>query len=119
MILADTSVWADHLRKGDKELADLLNGSRIVIHPFIVGELALGYLKPRDQILRALADLPQTILATEAEVLRLIERHVLFGTGIGYIDAHLLTAAMLTPGTLIRTRDKQLLGAAHKLGLAA
>lgn len=119
MILADTPVWVDHLRHGDKELASLLDRSEIVIHPFIIGELALGHLKPRDQILRVLSDLPQTIIATHAEVLRLIERHVLFGTGIGYIDAHLLTAVVLTPGTLIWTRDRQLLGAANKLGLAA
>ena len=119
MILADTSVWIEHLRQGDDELANLLDRSQIVIHPFVIGELALGHLKPRNQILRALADLPQTILATEAEVLGLIERHGLFGSGIGYIDAHLLTAIVLTPGTLIRTRDKQLLGAANKLGLAA
>jgi predicted nucleic acid-binding protein len=118
VILADTSVWVDHLRHGEKELADLLDRSQIVVHPFVVGELALGNLKPRDQILRALSELPQTVVATEAEVLRLIERHVLFGIGIGYIDAHLLTAVVLTPGTLIWTRDKQLLGAASKLGLA-
>ena len=121
MILADTSVWIDHLRlpQGHEKLADLLDRSQIVMHPFIIGELALSHLKPRDQILGDLGDLPQTILATEAEVLRFIERHVLFGTGIAYIDAHLLTAAVLTPGTRIWTRDKQLLGAANKLGLAA
>ena len=119
MILVDTSVWVDHLRHGDKALADLLDCSQVVMHPSVIGELALGHLKPRDQILRDLADLPQTAVATDAEVLHLIERHVLFGTGIGYIDAHLLTAAVLTPGTLIWTRDRQLLGAASKLALAA
>lgn len=119
MILADTSVWVDHLRRGDEQLADLLERGQIVIHPFIIGELALGQLKPREPILGALADLPQTITAAEAEVLRFIERHGLYGTGIGYIDAHLLTAAVLTPGTSIWTRDKQLLGPAEKLGLAA
>jgi len=119
VILADTSIWIDHLRRGDDGLVELLDRSQIVVHPFVIGELALGYLKPRDRILDALADLPHTILATEPEVLRLIERHMLFGTGIGYIDAHLLAAAVLTPGTLIWTRDKQLLCAASKLGLAA
>lgn len=119
MILADASVWVDHLRRNDKELASLLDRSHVVTHPFIIGELALGHLKPRAQILRALADLPHTIFATDAEVLRLIERHMLFGTGIGYIDAHLLAAAVLTPGTLIWTRDRQLRSAASKLGLAA
>jgi len=118
VILADASVWVNHLRRGDNELASLLDRSQVVSHPFIIGELALGHLKPRAQILRALEDLPQTIVATDTEVLRLIEHHLLFGLGIGYIDAHLLTAAVLTPGTLIWTRDRQLLGAASKLGLA-
>jgi predicted nucleic acid-binding protein len=119
VILADTSVWIDHLRQGDGKLADLLDHRQIVMHPFVIGELALGHLKPRDQILCALGDLPQTILASEAEVLSLIEGHVLFGKGIGYIDAHLLTASLLTPGTRIWTREKQLLAAASKLALAA
>jgi predicted nucleic acid-binding protein len=118
VILADTSVWVDHLRRGDNELADLLDRGHIVTHPFVIGELALGHLKPRDQILHALADLPRAKLASDDEVLRLIELRLLYGSGIGYIDAHLLTAAVLTPGTLIWTRDRQLLGAASKLGLA-
>jgi hypothetical protein len=119
VILADTSVWADHLRQGDNDLADLLNRGQIAIHPFVIGELALGYLSNREQILRALTDLPQATLATNEGVLRLIKLHMLFGTGIGYIDAHLLTAAVLSPGTLIWTRDKQLLAGANRFGLAA
>jgi hypothetical protein len=119
VILADTSVWVDHLRQRDEQLVDLLDHRQIVVHPFVIGELALGNLKPRSQILGDLAALPQTTLAAEAEVLHFIERHGLFGTGIGYIDAHLLTAAVLTPGTLIWTRDRQLSGVAAKLRLTA
>jgi predicted nucleic acid-binding protein len=119
VILADTQVWVDHLRHGDPTLADLLDRGQVIIHSFVIGELALGHLKRREQILRALADLPQAKLASDEEVLRFIEVHLLFGTGIGYIDAHLLAALVLTPGTLIWTRDRQLLGAANKLGLAA
>ncbi|MEJ0076902.1 MAG: PIN domain-containing protein [Alphaproteobacteria bacterium] len=119
MILADTSVWVDHLRYGKKELADLLDHAQVLTHPFIIGELAVGHLKPRDQILRDLAELPWATVATDTEVLRLIDRHMLFGSGIGYIDAHLLAAALLTPRTSIWSRDRHLLGAARKLGLTA
>jgi hypothetical protein len=86
------------LRYGNQEMAGLLDRGQVAMHPFIIGELAVENLKPRDQILRALADLPYAEIATDDEVLRLIELHMLFGTGIGYIDAHLLTTAVLTPG---------------------
>jgi|GEM_PF-964193 len=89
VILDDTSVWGDHLRRGDDELALLLDRGQVAIHPSVTGELALGYLEPRESILRALEDLPQTSIATEQEVLQLIDSYALFGTGIGYVDAHL------------------------------
>ena len=119
MILADTSVWIDHLRKGEPALADLLLRSQMLTHPFILGELALGSLKHRETVLGALANLPQTAVATDAEVLHAIDRWKLFGTGIGYIDAHLLAATALTPGTELWTRDKRLREVAERLGLHA
>ena len=119
MILADTSVWIDHLRKGEPALADLLLRSQMLTHPFILGELALGSLKHRETVLGALANLPQAAVATDAEVLRTIDRWKLFGTGIGYIDAHLLAATALTPGTELWTRDKRLREVAERLGLHA
>jgi predicted nucleic acid-binding protein len=119
VILVDTSVWVDHLRRGDANLASLLNRGQVMTHPFVIGELALGHLKPRESILRALADLPQTSVAAEPEVLHFIDRHALFGTGISYIDAHLLAAAKLTAGVSIWTRDKHLSLVADRLELAA
>lgn len=119
MILVDTSVWIDHLRSGDAALARLLNVGQVLVHPFIVGELALGNLAQRSAILSSLQDLPATRIATDAEVLGFIERHKLFGLGIGYVDAHLMAAVKLTPGTALWTRDKRLLAAAAKLKLAA
>lgn len=91
----------------------------MVGHPFVTGELALGRLQQRDIVLGALQDLPQSSVATDVEVMRFIAQHALFGIGIGYIDAHLLAAVRLTPGTLLWTRDKRLLAASTRLGLSA
>ena len=119
MILADTSIWIDHFRSNDAVLSDLLQGQRIVMHPFIIGELALGNLRQRNEILDALQDLPQARVATDPEVLHFITQNALFGIGIGYIDAHLLAAARLTPGCLLWTRDKRLHNIAERFGLGA
>lgn len=105
MILVDTSVWIDHLRVGDAKLAELLNGSQVLMHPFVVGELACGNLHNRTELLALLNDLPRSALATDVEVLFFIERYALMGRGIGYIDAHLLAAVTLGGATKIWTRD--------------
>jgi hypothetical protein len=88
-------------------------------HPFVLGEIALGRLREPDLVLGLLADLPQAVVATDAEVLGFIRRHDLAGLGIGYVDAHLLTAARLTPDARLWTRDLRLAAAAHALGLAS
>ncbi|MGO4122796.1 type II toxin-antitoxin system VapC family toxin [Inquilinus sp. YAF38] len=119
MILVDTSVWIDHLRSADDVLAHLLDVGQVLMHPFIVGELALGSLHQRDLILQTLLDLQQADVATEQEVLHFIARHVLFGRGIGYVDAHLLASVKLTAGISLWTRDKRLLAVAEQLGMAA
>jgi predicted nucleic acid-binding protein len=118
VILADTSVWVDHLRASDKALVALLDAGMVLAHPFVIGELALGNLRQREIVLKALADLPHASIATDAEVVHFIERHALFGRGIGYIDAHLLAAVQLTAGTELWTNDKRLRGVAAQLGLA-
>ena len=119
MILVDTSVWVDFWQRGDSELADLLNASRILAHPFVTGEVALGSFKQRETLLEALQALPQAHVATDNEVLHFIGDQSLYGIGIGYVDAHLLAAVRLTPGTLLWTRDKRLLEASLRLGVAA
>jgi predicted nucleic acid-binding protein len=118
MILVDTSIWIDHLRAGDEHLADLLNSSQVLAHPFVIGELACGNLHQRDDILRLLNDLPRAPLASQEEVLHFIERNKLKGQGIGFIDAHLLAATALADTALIWTRDKRLQKTAGKLKLA-
>jgi predicted nucleic acid-binding protein len=119
MILVDTSVWIDHLRARDEQLTHLLVAGQVLVHPFVTGELALGNLRNRDTLLGALQDIAQAPVATEPEVLRFIGQNGLFGLGIGYIDAHLLAAVMLIPGSLLWTRDKRLLTASVQLGIAA
>ena len=119
MIIVDTSVWIDHLKSGDAALADLLGTGRVLAHSFVTGELALGSLRQRRNVLESLRDLPQATVASLDEVMMLIEREQLYGLGIGFVDAHLLAAARLTPGTLLWTRDRRLRQAATPLGLSA
>lgn len=118
MILVDTSVWVTHLRAGNEGLAELLSAGAVLTHPFVIGELALGGLRQRALIVDALGDLPRASVATDAEVLQFIERHRLFGRGIGYVDVHLLAAVRLTAPAALWTDDKRLHEAAEQLGLA-
>jgi len=118
MILVDSSVWVDHLRSGDDRLTALLDRGLVLTHAFVIGELALGSLRQRAAILGALLDLPQATRATDDEVLAFIDRAGLHGLGIGYVDAHLLASVRLTPDARLWTRDRRLLAAAERLGLA-
>ena len=111
-------MWIDHLRKTDAILQALLNKDRVLAHPFVLGELAMGNLRQRDLFLAALGNLPQSVIAQEHEVLRFVSERGLFGVGIGYIDAHLLAGVQLTPGASLWTRDKRLREVAEKLALA-
>jgi hypothetical protein len=119
VILADTSVWVDHLRGADAVLTGLLQAGRVLAHPFVTGELALGNLRQRDPILALLQELPRAIVASDDEVLHFIKRHALFGLGVGYVDVHLLASARLTPGASLWTRDNRLLAVATRQALAA
>jgi predicted nucleic acid-binding protein len=117
MVLVDTSVWVAHLRHGTVGLEALLNENQVVCHPFIIGELACGNLKNRNEILINLQALPQAILAGHEEVMQFIEIYRLMGQGLGYIDMHLLASAILTHVPLW-TLDKRLNEVAVKLKLA-
>ena len=124
MILADTSIWIDHLRSGNKELRKHLNQGNIVIHPFIIAELALGLLEKRSLQQRAktlaLLDLlPQVRVAQLSEVRLTIEARRLYSRGIGLVDAHLIASVFINPSTLLWTKDKQLRKVAEGLGIHA
>jgi predicted nucleic acid-binding protein len=119
VILVDSSVWVDHLRASDQALVRLLENGRVLVHPFVIGELALGNIRQRSKLLADLGGLPQTEVASHHEVLRFIEQHELFGLGIGYVDVHLLAAVRLTSGASLWTRDKRLLMVASHLGIGS
>jgi predicted nucleic acid-binding protein len=119
VILVDTSIWIEHLRSGNAIFGELLGDGEVLGHPFVSGELALGNLRQREDIIRISQRLPQAISASDDEVLRFIDRELLFGCGIGYVDAHLLAATRLTAGSKLWTRDRRLHAVAARLGLAA
>lgn len=116
MILVDTSIWIDHLRSGNTALARLLDRGAVLGHPWVIGELALGCLSQRQEVLRLLRNLPTANVATPDELLLFIERRQL--AGLGYVDAQLLAAARMTPDAQLWTSDRHLSTAAARLGLA-
>lgn len=117
MVLIDTSVWVDHLRSGVPLLSELLTRDLAAGHDFMVGEIACGNLKNREEVLALLSWLPKCEPATHQEVLFFIDRYRLMGRGIGYVDACLLAAAMLA-GARIWTRDRRLAAIAEELSCA-
>ena len=118
MILVDTSVWVDHLRHARGPLGELLGQKRVLTHPFVLGELACGHLHPRAEILRRISTLPGATVARHAEVLRLIEEHRLAGSGLGWVDLHLLASALVSSAQIL-TLDRALRRVAARIGVAA
>ena len=119
MVLVDTSIWVDHLRATEETLLGLLENGRVLVHPFVLGELALGHLRQRETVLLTLRKMSQAMVVTDSEVVQFVGRNRLFGVGTGYVDAHLLVAVRLTLGASLWTRDKRLLAVADWLGLAS
>ena len=115
MILVDTSVWVDHLRNGNSRLVSLLEEAEVLTHPFVLGELALGRLARRSEILELLGNLPQAKVALHEEVLAMIEDRSLAGSGIGWADAHLLSSALLSHASLW-SLDRKLTSATQLVG---
>ena len=118
MILVDTSVWVDHLRKGNSELVALLKEGVVLCHPFVVGELACGGIRNREEILALLRALPKATVAENEEALALATDQRLHGKGLGWIDVHLLASSLLT-GCPLWTLNKALQAAAKRLGIGA
>ena len=119
MILADTSIWIDHFRSGDPELQRALRRGQVVIHPWVIAELALGSLRDRAKTLAILDLLPQAAMAQTSELRMLIEARSLYNMGIGLIDAHLIASTFLAPTTLLWTRDKRLRKVAENFRISA
>jgi predicted nucleic acid-binding protein len=117
MIVVDSSVWIDHHHHGIAGLAELLEAGAALMHPFVLGEIALGSLRNPAAFLGPARQLPQPPIAEADEVLNLIGNAGLAGSGIGYVDTHLLASAMLVPAGALWTHDKRLLAVATRLGL--
>jgi len=115
-MLVDTSVWVDHLARANPRLVELLEAGAVQTHPFVVGELALGRLRWREETLAHLAALPSVPAAEDEEVLGLVTGHDLAGSGVGWVDAHLLASALIG-GTTIWTLDRPLSVVAARLGV--
>ncbi|MFZ5616330.1 MAG: type II toxin-antitoxin system VapC family toxin [Pseudomonadota bacterium] len=118
MLIVDTSVFVDFLRRGDETVSRALESGLVLSHPFVTGEIALGHLKNRSEIISLLTALPRAVVASDDEILSFIERFELHGRGIGYVDTHLLASARLS-GAALWTRDRKLLTIATDLQLAS
>ncbi len=112
-VLADTSIWIEHFRKGHTHLAELLQGGMVLMHPFVLGELACGNLKNRDEILGDLGELPKAVEASHEETLDLMESRRLWGLGIGWVDTHLIASALLSNCRLLTIDARLHRAAAH------
>jgi len=107
VILVDTSVWIDHLRRGNNRLIAMLNNGEVLCHPFVIGEVACSHLQNRGEVLNLLKALPEVCIAEHSEVLHLVNMDKLYGRGLGWVDLHLLASASLTRCSLW-TLDKRL-----------
>lgn len=117
MILVDTSVWIDHLRRADPTLVAALEADEVGSHPFVIEELALGSLRDRADVIGALGELATFPVLSHDELLSLVDAHRLWGRGLRATDAHLLGSVLLSPGASLWTRDKRVLAAATDAGV--
>ena len=115
-MLVDSSVWIDHLRRGNAQLASRLVDGEVETHPFVIGELACGNLRRRKEVLSLIGSLPHVTEADHDEVLTLVESRRLTGRGLGWVDAHLLASAILGR-TALWTLDRPLAEQARRLGV--
>lgn len=118
MILVDSSVWVDHLRRADARLGAILESGLAMVHPFVIGEIACGHLRLRNVLLEALSKLPAAPVASHAEALAFLEHHAPAGRGVGWLDVHLLASTALAGDARLWTRDRRLAAVAARLKLA-
>lgn len=118
MILVDTSIWIDHLHQSEPTLVVLLGQNQVLAHPMVIGEIALGSLADRATVLALLSNLASTVRASDEEVLAFIDAQRLHSRGLSLVDVHLLASTLLTPATLLWTRDKRLQTVVTDLGIA-
>lgn len=118
MIIVDTSIWVDHLRGIDSPLDDILGSGSELLHPHVYGELLLNGLPKRGPFAEKIQSLKPAPLAASADVAAFILWAQLAGTGVGYVDAHLLVSAKMIGNGMIMTKDKNLAAQATRLAIA-
>lgn len=119
MILVDTSVWVDHLRRPEAKLQELLLNDEVVTHPYVRLELALGSIAQRETVLGDMALLPHVQVAGTGELFGLVELRKLYRRSVGVTDLHLVASALFDRSILIWTRDRRLGEIADELGVRA
>jgi len=119
VIIADTTIWINHLRSADPTLERLVAGVEILMHPFVFGELVLGSLAHRAERLREWADLPVAKVLRHDDILTFVETNRLFARGIGYTDVNLVASAATSDGVQLWTRDRCLRDVANDFGVLA
>lgn len=119
LVLADTSVWVDHLRSPDPLMIQISDQERLLTHPYVIGELAMGNLRRRSDFIRGLRRMDHVARAMDTEVTKLVEENRLYGLGISWIDAHLLASTLLVDNVMLWTRDRRLNTVAARFGRAA
>ena len=117
MILVDTSVWIDHFRASNRMLGKLLDDGQVLVHPFVLGEIACGDLRNRKEIVALMQALPTAPKASDHEILFFIEQRGVMGRGVGLIDIHLLASCLMQPCRLW-TADRRLRPIAEEMDTA-
>jgi predicted nucleic acid-binding protein len=117
-VLANSSIWIDHIAGNPTLLAGLLRERRVAMHPIVMGEIAMGSLSNRQSFIHELKKLPQTQVSSNAEVMAMVEWQKLFSTGIGFADAHLLAATKMTDHATLMTKHNKFHAQAERLGVA-
>jgi len=118
VILPDTAIWIDHIHRKDEQLSALLRVDQVLIHPFVMGEIALGSMERYEPILDGLQTLRSAPIVADDDVRYMIRQHKIMGSGIGYVDAHILASVTIVDGAFLWTRDKGLNAVALRMGVA-
>jgi predicted nucleic acid-binding protein len=115
VILVDTAIWVDHFRRAEPQLVALLASGRVVIHPFVIGELIMGNIPSVERIISDMTHLPQIDTVSDTDFYKFVTAHKIGGTGLGFVDTHLIAAVFGSAKTSIWTRDKRLMAQAERL----
>lgn len=120
MVIVDTSIWVDSLRTGDARLGEWMAADRLLQHPFVTAEIGMGSFQSADarfRVIDLLVSFAQLPIADSQSLQEFVGENALYGTGIGFADAHLLHACISNPTAQLATRDKRLARQAEAMGI--